>query len=462
MWYTIIEHMFLESYRTNLKIGAKAMELLDKLRILSGAAKYDVACTSSGSSRKGVKGGIGNTAPMGICHSFAADGRCISLLKVLLTNECVYDCKYCVNRHSNDVERASFTPEELAELTINFYKRNYIEGLFLSSAVTKNADYTTELMCRTLSILRHNYRFNGYIHAKAIPGASSELIFQLGLLADRISVNIELPSEASLKLLAPQKNKEKIIKPMRQISTGIEQSREEMVLYKNAPRFAPAGQSTQMIVGATDESDYKILTLSESLYKKFNLKRVYYSAYIPVGSHPALPKTAKPPLLREHRLYQADWLLRYYGFSADELLTQDKPNFNTLLDPKCDWALRHIDLFPVDVNTAPYEMLLRVPGIGVTSAKRIWAARKVGKLSFSSLKKIGVVLKRARYFIVIDGKYLDNVKMSEGFIMQNLIGDTSMLPIIESAQQMSLFDYDTLLPTIDPVQESVKCITGQL
>ncbi len=444
---------------------------MEKLSILTAAAKYDVACTSSGSDRKGVRGGLGNTVGMGICHSFASDGRCISLLKILMTNDCVYDCKYCANRHSNDVARAAFTPEEIADLTINFYKRNYIEGLFLSSAVIKNADYTTELMCQALHLLRYRYKFNGYIHTKAIPGASPELISQLGLLADRLSVNIELPSQEGLKLLAPQKSKDSIIKPMRQIASQILQSRQEMVVYKSAPSFAPAGQSTQMIVGATPDSDYKILSLSQSMYQKFSLKRVFYSAYVPVGSHPNLPALTKPPLLREHRLYQADWLLRFYGFSASELLSEAQPDFNPLLDPKCDWALRHMDQFPVDVNSAPYDMLLRVPGIGVTSAKRIRIARRTGKLDFPTLKKLGIVLKRARYFVVVDGKYLDGVSMSESFIVQNLLGDASMLPALgNGAQQTSLFDYDDVamlpsaktFPPINPAEESVKCITGEL
>ena len=446
------------------------MELMEKLRILTDAAKYDVACTSSGSDRRGVKGGIGNTTSMGICHSFASDGRCISLLKILMTNYCVFDCKYCVNRISNDTERAAFTPEEIAELTIGFYKRNYIEGLFLSSAVIQNPDYTTELMCKAISILRYEYRFNGYIHAKAIPGTAPELVSRLALLADRLSVNIELPSQESLKLLAPQKTKEKIVRPMRQISEGIAQNKQELVVYKKAPKFAPAGQSTQMIIGATPDSDYQILNLSQSLYRKFSLKRVFYSAYVPVSDHKNLPAITRPPLLREHRLYQADWLLRFYGFEADEILSPQQPDFNPLLDPKCDWAMRHLGQFPVDVNTAPYEMLLRIPGVGVTSAKRIRAARRMGTLDFADLRRMGIVLKRARYFITVRGRYMDDVNMSEGFILQNLIGDKSLVPALNApGRQLSLFDYEeaSALPLpkgaaqLNPLQEEAKCLTGQ-
>ena len=446
------------------------MDVLEKLEILSDAAKYDVACTSSGNDRSGQKGSLGNATACGICHSFSADGRCISLLKILLTNYCIYDCKYCVNRVSNDVPRAAFTPEEVADLAINFYKRNYIEGLFLSSAVIKNPDYTTEQLCKAIEILRYKYHFNGYIHSKAIPGTSPALLTKLGLLADRMSVNIELPSQASLQILAPEKTKESIIAPMRQIATGITENKSDMVVYRNAPKFAPAGQSTQMIVGATPESDYKMLTLSESLYKKFSLKRVFYSAYIPMGTHPNLPAIAKPPLLREHRLYQADWLLRFYGFTADEILSEDNPNFNPLLDPKCDWAMKHLHLFPVDVNTADYNMLLRVPGVGVRSATRIRTARRNGKLDFSDLKKLGIVLKRARYFIVCNGKYMDQVNMSEGFIMQNLIGERNGLPkLSDGAVQISMFDPNILadiskLPAqLQPVPalEVGKCLTGE-
>ncbi len=377
------------------------MDALKKLEILTDSAKYDVACTSSGSHRNGNTNGIGNTSIGGICHTFSADGRCVSLLKVLLSNNCVYDCKYCVNRISNDVPRAQFTPLELADLTIEFYRRNYIEGLFLSSAVFKNADYTTQQMIKTLEILRNEYKFNGYIHAKAIPGANDVLIHQLGLLADRISVNIELPSEQSLTLLAPQKTKKNILLPMGQIKNGVEQNKSELVKYKHAPKFAPAGQSTQMIIGASPETDYQILKLTEGLYNKYSLKRVFFSAYIPVSSNPALPSIdTKPPLLREHRLYQADWLLRFYKFNAQEILNEENQNFNPYLDPKCNWAIHNMHLFPVDINKCSYDMLLRVPGIGPKSAQKIRIARRNTNLDMQDLKRIGVVIKRAQFFIL--------------------------------------------------------------
>lgn len=422
------------------------MDLIEKLAVLGDAAKYDVACTSSGVKRRSARdGGIGNASSCGICHSFAADGRCISLLKILLTNCCIYDCKYCINRVSNDVRRASFTPEKICELTINFYKRNYIEGLFLSSAVVKNPDYTMELLCSTLELLRYKYKFNGYIHAKTIPGASPLLIERLGYLADRLSVNIELPSHESLKRLAPQKNKESILRPMSQISTGIAENKNEITKYRHAQKFTSAGQSTQMIIGASGESDYQILSLTEGLYKKFSLKRVFFSAYVPVGDKALLPAKAAP-MLREHRLYQADWLLRYYGFEADEILSSKNPDFDPLLDPKCNWAMRNLHLFPVEINTAPYEMLLRVPGIGVKSAMRIRSARRVRSLDFDALKKIGVVLKRARFFILCGGKYMDNLKINESFIMQNLLADTKERYIENTnGVQLSIFDEKPVL-----------------
>lgn len=378
--------------------------VMEKLVILADSAKYDVACTSSGSDRGGRAGSIGSCYAPGCCHTFTGDGRCVSLLKILMTNCCSFDCGYCVNRKSSDVPRATFSPRELAELTIEFYRRNYIEGLFLSSAVLVSPDYTTERMIAALRLLREEYRFNGYVHAKAIPGTSPELVQQLGLLADRLSVNIELPSERSLQLLAPDKGRGSIFRPMRQIADTGAANRAELALYRHAPRFAPAGQSTQMIVGATPETDYHILQLTEGLYRKYSLKRVFYSAYIPVADDRRLPALdTKPPLLREHRLYQADWLLRFYQFRADEILDADEPNFNPYLDPKCNWALHHFDQFPVDVNRAPYEMLLRVPGIGVNSAKRIRAARRQGSLGLMELKRMGVVLKRAQYFITCQG-----------------------------------------------------------
>lgn len=356
------------------------MEILDKLRILSASAKYDASCSSSGSKRKNIKNGIGNTETSGICHSWGADGRCISLLKILLSNCCIYDCKYCINRCTNSVERATFSPRELADLTINFYKRNYIEGLFLSSAVVRSPDYTMELLIQTVSILRNEYNFNGYIHCKTIPGCSKELIDKLGLMVDRMSVNIELPSNNSLKLLAPQKEKDGILEPMNYISQTIQNNQQEKSKYKKD--FSPAGQTTQLIIGATPESDLKILKLSDSLYKKLKLKRVYYSAYVSINNDKNLPMLSSPPLLRENRLYQADWLLRFYGFKVNELLTESNPNFNNLLDPKCDWAIRNLDKFPIEINKADYYTLLRVPGIGVISAKKIITARRNFLLDF--------------------------------------------------------------------------------
>ena len=419
------------------------MELMDKLKILADAAKYDAACTSSGVKRGYQKGRVGNTASTinGCCHSFSADGRCITLLKVLMTNYCVCDCKYCVNRRSNDVPRAAFTPRELAELTIGFFRRNYIEGLFLSSGVIKNPDYTMERMIRCLSILSNEYRFNGYIHAKAIPGAAPELIHALGLLADRLSVNIELPSEQGLSTLCPEKNKAAIFKPMGLITNTLQENKHDLVRYRNTPKFAPAGQSTQMIIGATPEDDRHILNLSQGLYRKYRLKRVFYSAYVPVVEHALLPaKDVKPPLLREHRLYQADWLLRFYGFTAEELLDDQHPNFDPNLDPKCSWALNHLEQFPVEVSTADYEMLLRVPGIGTVSAHRILSVRRGCQLDFSILKKLRVVLKRAQYFITCNGKMAEGLRFNEESMRRTLLAlEARELPAAESTQ-LSLFD----------------------
>ena len=498
----------------------------EKLQILADAAKYDVACTSSGSSRRGKKGELGNAEACGICHSFAADGRCISLLKILMTNHCAYDCKYCINRASNDVKRATFTPQEICELTVEFYKRNYIEGLFLSSGVLRNPAYTMEKMCETLLLLRTKYHFNGYIHVKTIPGASDELLAAAGYLADRISVNLELPTEAALRSLAPNKTMQNILNPMGKVQSTIashrmaigksaymERSRgnqflshsifsdnsknkfkeklnsqntdaqlngsvptgkniprpssfqSENKLYKHAltwenacqlaPRdmsdlrrsFAPAGQSTQMIIGATGESDYTLLQTTQALYQGFDLKRVFYSAYIPLNDDSSLPQLGTPPpLLREHRLYQADWLLRFYGFQAGELLSEAQPNFNELLDPKCDWALRHLEHFPVEVETASYATLLRVPGIGPKSASRITYARKYGRLNFESLKKMGVVLKRAHYFITCGGKQMYHTPIEEAYITRQLVHvDTKDLWKIQHANetysQMTLADF---------------------
>lgn len=419
------------------------MDVMEKLTILTDAAKYDAACTSSGASRGSRAGYIGNTSSSiaGCCHTFSADGRCVTLLKVLMTNCCVYDCKYCVNRCSNDTRRAVFSPEELADLTIQFYRRNYIEGLFLSSGVMVSPDYTTERMIRCLDLLRNHYRFNGYIHAKAIPGTSPELVTQLGLLADRLSVNIELPSEQGLQTLAPNKTRKAIFRPMNQITHTLKENKEELVKYRHTPRFAPAGQSTQMIIGATPDSDRHILSLTQALYDKYRLKRVFYSAYVPVVENTLLPSLGtKPPLLREHRLYQADWLLRFYGFRAEELLDEDDPNFNPLVDPKCSWALKHPAFFPVEINTASREELLRVPGVGVVSARRILYARRARKLEHEDLRKLGVVMKRAQYFITCKGRVLDGVSLRPDSVLRSLTAlERSALPASEG-EQLSLFD----------------------
>ncbi len=421
------------------------MDLMRKLEILADAAKYDVACTSSGVDRKNDGTGIGNCVKAGICHSFSADGRCISLLKILLTNECIYDCKYCVNRRSNDVPRASFTPREVCDLTIGFYRRNYIEGLFLSSGIVGNPDLTMELLYQTLYILRTEYHFQGYIHVKAIPGSSPELIEKTGYLADRMSVNLELPTDEALKVLAPQKKRERMLTPIRQVQTMRKNNKEELILYRHAPKFVPAGQSTQMIIGAGGETDYQIMKMAEGMYRNYEMKRVFYSAFVRVNddSHlPALP--GGPPLLREHRLYQADWLLRYYGFETKELLSEDKPDFNVFLDPKCDWALRHLELFPVEIMRADYQELLRVPGIGYKSAQRIVRARRLGSLDYEALKKMGVVLKRAVYFITCKGKQMYPTKLEEDYILRNILDGRERLraDILQNAtyQQLSLFD----------------------
>lgn len=466
----------------------------EKLEILADAAKYDVACTSSGVDRKGVKGALGNSVAAGICHSFGSDGRCISLLKILMTNHCVYDCKYCQNRCSNDIKRATFEPDELCRLVVEFYKRNYIEGLFLSSGVLKNPTYTMERMCEILLLLRTTYHFNGYIHVKTIPGAPDELLARAGYLADRISINLELPTQEGMQMLAPNKSYKTILDPMGKVTDTIAHHRlaigkdarmersginnylsnsifhpanhsvtentthsdilpaaaggkgvesDDRVILKqtsHAPLrleesvrrkldyrrpFAPAGQSTQMIIGATKETDYMLMKTTQMLYQNYDLKRVFYSAYIPLNDDCALPPIGtEVPLLREHRLYQADWLLRYYGFQTDELLSEEHPNFNEQLDPKCDWALRHLGEFPVEVETAPYDSLLRIPGIGPKSAKRIVQARRYGSLSFESLKKMGVVLKRAHYFLTCGGKMMYRIPIEEQYITSHLIGDS--------------------------------------
>ena len=418
------------------------MELSEKLAILADAAKYDAACTSSGARRGHRDGMIGCTSSsiVGCCHTFSADGRCVTLLKVLLSNDCSYECKYCVNRRSNDVRRATFEPRELSELTIGFYRRNYIEGLFLSSAVLGSPDRTTERMIETLRILREEHRFNGYIHAKAIPGTSPELVTRLGLLADRLSVNIELPSEAALRTLAPNKTKRAILAPMRQIRDEVIESKTELVKYRSAPRFAPAGQATQLIVGASGESDRHILRLTEALYQRYRLRRVFYSAYVPVAEHALLPsRDTKPPLLREHRLYQADWLLRFYGFRAGELLDESQPDFDPRLDPKCCWALRHPEFFPVEVNRADYETLLRVPGMGIVSARRILVARRTGPLHADDLRKLGVVMKRAQYFLTCGGRLATPLRLSPAGVLAGLLAAERAAAPRQSFEQLSLF-----------------------
>jgi putative DNA modification/repair radical SAM protein len=429
----------------NIMVIQEEMTLQEKLNILSDAAKYDVACTSSGVDRKNDGKGIGNSIAAGICHTFSADGRCVSLLKILFTNECVFDCRYCMNRASNDVPRASFTPQEVCDLTMGFYRRNYIEGLFLSSGILQSPSYTMELLFQTVYKLRTEYHFQGYIHLKAIPGAPQELIQRAGYYVDRMSINVEFPTSDGLRTLAPHKSRKTILTPMRQIQLQAAQNKQELTIYRHSPRFVPAGQSTQMIIGATGENDYQILNTAESLYGKFDLKRVFYSAFVNVNEDTTLPMPIQgPQLLREHRLYQADWLLRFYGFEAKELLTVQRPNFNMLLDPKCDWALRHLEEFPVEVNTADYRTLLRVPGIGMKSAERITGARRYGKLTFDDLRKMKVVLKRALYFITCQGRMMYQTKLEEDYILRNMIDPRERLPVGEfTYRQLSLFDMDT-------------------
>lgn len=434
----------LSEYKNNAPSSRLSPTIMEKLTILTDAAKYDVACTSSGVDRRGDGTGIGNTLSCGICHSFAADGRCVSLLKILLTNECIFNCSYCQNNCNSDIPRATFTPEEICTLTIEFYRRNYIEGLFLSSGIIISPNYTMDQIYQCLYLLRNTYRFQGYIHIKAIPGADPLLIEKAGFLADRMSINLELPTSDALRRLAPCKSRSTILKPMRQIQNGILKDKNELIPYHQAPRFVPAGQSTQMIIGATPENDFQIMQVAESLYQKFDLKRVFYSAFVNVThdtSLPALP--GGPPLLREHRLYQADWLLRYYHFTVDELLSSDRPNFNIYLDPKCDWALRHLEYFPVEIHSADYKTLLRVPGIGAKSAKRIVKARRGCTLDFPDLKKMGVVLKRALYFITCAGRMMYPIKLNEDYICRNLLSDRTQIPRElreESYRQISLFD----------------------
>ncbi|MGI6499714.1 MAG: putative DNA modification/repair radical SAM protein [Anaerostipes sp.] len=490
-----------------MELLSGGLSLQEKLNILTDAAKYDVACTSSGSSRRGKKGHLGNTESCGICHSFASDGRCVSLLKILMSNECIYDCKYCLNRSSNECVRTTFTPDEICTLVVEFYRRNYIEGLFLSSGVVKNPTYTMELMYQAIFMLRNKYHFNGYIHVKAIPGASEELIAKLGYVVDRMSVNIELPTTEGLKTLAPHKNPKTLVAPIKQIQQGIADHRlatgQDMKMirhrgnrylkntifdknpyavieqqrmiqasksalpasYDPAP-FVPAGQSTQMIIGATPENDYQLLSTTQKLYQMYDLKRVFFSAYVPLNEDALLPSLGTaPPLLREHRLYQADWLLRYYGFQADELLSEEKPNFNIMLDPKCDWALRHLEHFPIEINQASYETLLRVPGIGTKSAFRIIKARRQGSLNFEHLKKMGIVLKRAKYFITCSGKMMYRIPIEEDFITRQLIGEDSKksweIGHPDSYKQLSLFD-DFNFESSVTTEDSHKSMLGQL
>jgi len=395
-------------------------KLIRKLKILAEGAKYDVSCSSSGVERRN-KGKLGNSRSFGICHTWSSDGRCISLLKILMSNNCIYDCTYCINGISNDVERASFSPEEIGKITYEFYRRNYIEGLFLSSAVEKNPDYTTEKLCKALEILRFKYGFSGYIHVKGIPKASKDLMIKLGFLADRLSINIELPSQKSLKILAPQKNTKTLLLPMKNLNDRIMENKEERNKYKVSKKFLPAGQTTQMIVGASQDSDYQLLKTSQNLYDKFQLKRVFYSAYIPVVENSLLPAVnTKPPLKREHRLYQADWLLRFYKFRADELLSEGNRNFDLEFDPKINWALNNIHLFPKEVNRVSYDELLRIPGIGPKSAQRIVKERKFFKIKYENLKKIGVVLKRAKYFLTCDGRYHGGIDIKPEIIRYKL------------------------------------------
>ena len=408
----------------------------EKLRILSDAAKYDVSCSSSGSGRKNTNNGLGNGAISGICHSWSADGRCVSLLKILMTNYCIYDCKYCISRKSNDIERAILTPDEIVRLTINFYRRNYIEGLFLSSGVIKNADYTMEQMITVAKKLRLEERFNGYIHMKVIPGASRELIHEMGLYVDRVSVNIELAESKALKLLAPDKKPTDISTSMGLIRKNQIQNTEEKKLFKSTPSFIPAGQTTQMIIGAGGESDYAILSKSENLYKNFDLKRVYYSGYVPVNKSGILVSTEQAvPMIREHRLYQADWLLRFYDFKADEILDEKDPFVDPLLDPKTNWAIKNSHFFPIEINKASYKDLLRVPGIGVTSAKRIVMTRKYSTIRYEHLKKLGIVIKRAKYFIVVNGEFLGFKKENPELLRNALMEKEKMV-----TEQLRLFN----------------------
>jgi len=414
-------------------------EILEKLKTLAESAKYDVSCASSGTTRKNTPGGIGSTAGWGICHSFTEDGRCVSLLKIMLTNYCIYDCAYCINRRSNDIRRATFSVEELVELTIEFYRRNYIEGLFLSSGVINNPDYTMERMVRVIKELRTVHRYNGYIHMKSIPGASEQIVREAGLYADRLSVNIEIPTEQNLKMLAPEKSHESIFKPMLFIQQGVLESNEERRKFNSAPRFAPAGQSTQMIIGATDESDKQILYTSAAMYQRPSMKRVYYSGYIPVNSYDnRLPALKQPPLVRENRLYQADWLMRFYNFKVDEIVDDAHPDLDLEIDPKLSWALRHPEHFPVDINKADYTQILRIPGIGVKSAKLIIVTRQNGRINASTLKRIGVVMKKAQYFITCNELPVFTVHESSPEYVRRILTEKKIGKGKDNRQQLQL------------------------
>lgn len=412
--------------------------ITEKLSILADAAKYDVSCSSSGSKRKNDNKGLGN-ASNGICHAYTEDGRCVSLLKILLTNVCIFDCAYCVSRKSNDIKRAAFTVQEVVDLTINFYRRNYIEGLFLSSGIFKNADYTMERLVLVAKKLRTEHKFNGYIHLKTIPGASEEIIKEAGLWADRLSINIEMPTEQSLKLLAPDKNRSEMLAPMKVVQQAIIENKEAKRLYRSAPMFAPAGQSTQMVIGATPETDLEILYLANGFYKKFNMRRVYYSGYVPISNDNRLPAIGTPvPMIRENRLYQADWLLRFYGFEVQEIVDRDNPLLDTDIDPKLGWALRNLHLFPVDVNYAEYEMIARVPGIGIPSAKKICNARKFSKLNSTHLQKLGIAYNRAKYFITCDG-FSDRKDLQAGQIKSLILSEGNSKYQPNFSPQLKLF-----------------------
>ncbi|MEO6315977.1 MAG: putative DNA modification/repair radical SAM protein [Chitinophagaceae bacterium] len=412
--------------------------VMEKLAILADAAKYDVSCASSGSKRKNENKGLGTTGA-GICHAYTEDGRCVSLLKILLTNHCIYDCAYCVSRKSNDIKRAAFTVQEVVDLTMNFYRRNYIEGLFLSSGIFSNADYTMERLVLIAKKLRTEHRFNGYIHLKAIPGASDALLQQAGLYADRLSINLEMPTRASLALMAPDKKREDMIKPMRYLTNAIVQNRDEKKIFKKTPLFAPAGQSTQLVIGATPETDLQILWMAAKFYKNMHLKRVYYSGYVPISNDNRLPAIGTPvPMIRENRLYQADWLMRFYKFDVTEIVTPDDPLLDMQIDPKLNWALRNLHLFPMDVNTTDFNLLIRVPGIGIQSANKIFTARKFGKLNWEQLKKIGIAVNRAKYFITCN-KHFETKDWQSHQIRQFILADSNSKYNSNFSTQLKIF-----------------------